>query len=48
VIPAGVAARAHSAEGGWKDRWFQMVYSVINPEQLLWGSENQDPKWQNA
>jgi hypothetical protein len=45
---AYVAARAHSAEGGWKDRWFQMVYSVINPEQLLWGSENQDPKLQNA
>lgn len=45
---AYVSARAHSAKGGWKDRWFQEVYSIINPERLLWGDTNQDPKWQNA
>ena len=45
---AYVAARAHSTEGGWKERWFQEVYSIINPEQLFRGSDNQDSKWQKA
>ena len=44
---AYVSARAHSEKGGWKNRWFQDMYSIINPEQFLWQT-NPDPKWQNA
>ena len=45
---AYVSARAISAKSGWKDSWFQKVYSIINPERHLWGHTNQDPKWQKA
>jgi len=42
---AYVTARAHTGKGGWKDRWFQELYSIINPERFLFGA-HPDPKRQ--
>ena len=42
------SARAHSAKGGWKNRWFQMVYSIINAQRLTWDQTNHDPKWESV
>jgi hypothetical protein len=39
-----VTAQAHTAKGGWKDRWFQELYAIINPERFIFGA-NPDPKW---
>ena len=47
-LDAYVAMRAHSTEDRWKDLLFQKMYSVVNPERLMWGAATQDPKWHNA
>ncbi|MBX3302162.1 MAG: hypothetical protein KF693_08095 [Nitrospira sp.] len=45
---AYVTAKAHTAKGGWKDRWFQEVYSVLKPGRLLWQATNPDIKWEKG
>ena len=43
-----ITAKVHKATGGRKDRWFQELYSIINPERLLWSEAKPDPKWEKA
>jgi hypothetical protein len=40
-------AKAHTGKGGWKDRWFGELYSIINPERFTFGA-NPDSKWEDA
>jgi hypothetical protein len=41
---AYVTAKAHTGKGGWKDRWFQDLYTIINPERFTFEA-NPNPKW---
>lgn len=43
-----VTAKAHTTSGGWKNRWFQELYSIINIDRLVWGGSNPNPKWEDA
>jgi hypothetical protein len=45
---AYASSRAHSRAGGWKNRWFQKIYSIISPERLVWQFTNQEPKWESS
>jgi hypothetical protein len=42
-----VTAKAHTGKGGWKDLWFQELYSIINPDRFTFEA-NPDPKWDDA
>lgn len=42
-----ITCKMHTASGGWKNRWFQDLYSIVNPERFVFNA-NPNPKWEDG